>query len=251
MTPEPAPRSTLATTPSRRALLAAALGTAAGALLPRGTVAAAQSPSDGLTDLERQEPERLLAVVSRTRPVDPLDYVPPDLVRWRDGPYELRAEVAEHLGRLVDDAAAAGLGLRVISGFRSYRTQAETHASWVRRRGRRAAEAVSARPGHSEHQTGLAVDVDSTDGFCYLDACFGDTPEGRWVGRHAHRHGFVLSFPRGTRHRTGITYEPWHLRYVGPTAAGRMRRWGVALLADYVSAPHASAGLGTWLGGPP
>src|SRR5690606_12863057 len=94
-------------------------------------------PSDGLTDLERQEPERLLAVVSRTRPVDPLDYVPRDLVRWRDGPYELRAEVAEHLGRLVDDAAAAGLGLRVISGFRSYRTQAETHASWVRRRGRR------------------------------------------------------------------------------------------------------------------
>lgn len=71
------------------------------------------------------------------------------------------------------------------------------------------------------------------------------------MAAEGHRFGFVLSYPQGTRHRTGIAYEPWHLRYVGPRAAGRMRRWGVPLLADYVSVAHASAGIGGWLGGSP
>lgn len=233
-------------------MLAAALGAAAGAGLPWGATATAPpAGSSPLTGLERTEPGRLLAVVSKSQPVRPLDYVPPDLVPWRDSPYELRSEVAEHLAQLVEAAAGKGLELRVISGYRSYDTQAGTYEYWVRHYGRRAADASSARPGHSEHQTGLAVDLDGSSGDCYLEQCFGDSPEGRWVAAHGHRFGFILSYPPGTRHRTGFTYEPWHLRYVGPRAAGRMRRWSIALLSDYLSAPHTSAGLGGWLGGSP
>lgn len=191
----------------------------------------------------------MLALVGKRRPLRPQGYAPSDLVPWpEDAAYQLRAEVADQLAQLFAAAPAGGGGLRVISGYRSYQTQAETYASWVRGYGQASADATSARPGHSEHQTGLAVDLDTTRGECYLDACFAATTEGRWVARNAFRFGFVLSYPDGYRDRTGYTYEPWHIRYVGPQAARAMRRLGVVLLEDFVSPPYSAARLGWVLG---
>nr|WP_281496777.1 M15 family metallopeptidase [Ornithinimicrobium sp. F0845] len=160
----------------------------------------------------------------------------------------MRAEVRDQLEAMFGAADEDGLGLRVISGYRSFETQAGTYDYWVRHYGRAAADASSARPGHSEHQTGLAVDLDGTTGGCYLDPCFGDTDEGRWVAEHAHEFGFVLSYPQGSRAATGYTYEPWHVRYVGPQVAGDMDRRGIRLLSAYVGVPASSTRIGELLG---
>lgn len=232
----------------RAALTAAGLGVAAGAGVVTATSAtAAHRTSERLTDLERDEPERLLAVVSKTQPIDPLDYEPGDLVTFRDSDYQVRAEVADHLELMLDAAQDDGVSLVLISGYRSHQTQAEVYDYWVQRNGRRAADRISARPGHSEHQTGLAIDVDGGTGECYLDQCFGDTEAGRWLTAHAHDYGFIESYPDGAEHRTGFTYEPWHWRYVGPRAAGRMHRLDIALLEDYANPERAVAEIGLWL----
>jgi len=181
--------------------------------------------------------------VTKQRPVEPLRYLPPDLVTWKRSRHQVRAEVAEHLDAMFSAALRSDLRLRVVSGFRSYDTQADTHRYWAAHYGQAAADVTSARAGHSEHQTGLAVDLDvrGDAGRCYLDACFGATPEGRWTAAHAYRYGFLQSYPRGYRDRTGYVYEPWHLRYVGPRVAAEMRRRGVVLLADYLRQAHRVA----------
>lgn len=174
------------------------------------------------TDLERDEPDRLLTLVSRERAVWPADYAPDDLVTVDGGPYEVRAEVADQLDLLFAAAEEDGHDLTVISGYRSRQTQAGTHQDWVSRVGRERADRISARPGHSEHQLGLAVDV---GGAC-LYACFGDSEDGRWVAEHAHRFGFIVRYPRWGASVTGYDWEPWHLRYVGPRASLWMHRHG-------------------------
>lgn len=221
--------------PTRRAVL---LGALLGTVTPHGQgVWAADRPErEPLTALEREDRDHLLVVVTKTQPLTPKAYAPPDLVPWRDPAYEMRAEVAEHLEVLFEAAETEQLGLRVISGYRSYETQRGTYASWVGLHGLASAEATSARAGHSEHQTGLAVDLDSTRGKCYLDDCFGETAEGRWVAQNAYRFGFVLSYPKGYRDRTGYAYEPWHIRYVGPRTAGVMHDRGLVLLDEYLAA---------------
>jgi len=228
-------------------------------LLPHGLASAvlatllavsgsAAAGADDRTDLEREDPASLLVVVGKHRPISPLDYEPDDLTAWPGTDFWVREEVGEQLELLVAAAERDGHGLRVISGYRSYDTQAGTYDYWVRHYGRAAADASSARPGHSEHQTGLAVDLDSTTGECYLEPCFGDTDEGRWVAAHAHEFGFVLSYPEGSRALTGYTYEPWHVRYVGPQVAGDMHRRGIALLSTYLGVPASSARIGELLG---
>ena len=146
-------------------------------------------------------------------------------------------------------AAARGTSLKINSAYRSAAYQSQLYWSYVARDGRAVADTYSARPGHSEHQTGLAVDLAAPGGRCYLQRCFGDTPSGRWVARRAHVFGFVMSYPRGRRRDSGFAYEPWHFRYVGPQVAGRMRELGIQLLPDYLRAPYASAGLGLTIGG--
>ncbi len=228
---------------SRRSLMAAASAVLVPALSPG--VASTLGVSDlRFTGLERSDREHLLAVVTKGEALRPVDYAPPDLVQWRDSAYEMRAEVVEQLESLFAAADRDEVYLRVISGFRSYETQGETYRSWVRTLGRSAAQVSSARPGHSEHQTGLAVDLDGTDGECYLDPCFGKSAPGRWVATNAFRFGFVVSYPKGYQDRTGYVYEPWHIRYVGPSTAQAMHQSGVTLLQDYLSPQYAVARIG-------
>lgn len=197
---------------------------AAHPLLALGLLAAlASEPLTGVsalppTPLEQQEPERLYALVTRDRPVDPLRYVPDDLEPLPGDIYQARAEVVDRATALIDAAAEEGHLLVVTSGFRDHDTQAGTHEDWVRRSGAAAADRLSARPGHSEHQLGLAVDLAGTCAY----QCFGDTDEGRWVAQNAHRWGFIVRYPEGGEEVTGYAAEPWHLRYVGPRAAWAM-----------------------------
>lgn len=184
-----------------------------------------------LTALEQQEPERLYALVTREEPVDPLDYVPDDLEPLPGDFYQARAEVVEQLTALIEAAADEGHPLVVTSGFRDRDTQAGTYQDWVRRSGAAAADRLSARPGHSEHQLGLAVDLAGTCAY----QCFGDTDEGRWVAANAHRWGFIVRYPEGGEQVTGYAAEPWHLRYVGPRAAWAMHLRGEAYWDEFAT----------------
>lgn len=99
------------------------------------------------------------------------------------------------------------------SGFRSYATQAQLYQSYVNQEGQAAADRYSARPGYSEHQTGLAFDVIGTDG-----QLVEDSNAAQWLLEHAPDYGFVVRYPRGKESITGYMHEEWHLRYIGKEA---------------------------------
>jgi D-alanyl-D-alanine carboxypeptidase len=99
--------------------------------------------------------------------------------------------------------------------------------------GKAVADSQSARPGYSEHQTGLAVDVEPTSRKCEVEACFGDTPEGKWVAANAHKFGFIIRYPKNMQSVTGYIYEPWHIRYVGKELAGEMHKQNIATLEQF------------------
>lgn len=158
----------------------------------------------------------------------PADCVPPDLVAAGGGQL-LRAEAARALLEMYDEAAKEGHSLFSVSGYRSYQTQLQIYQNSVAQNGQEYTDRFSARPGHSEHQLGTAMDVSSPAVGGELVQEFGDTPEGRWVAANAHRFGFVISYPAGKEAITGYAYEPWHLRYVGKDVAPRVLASGVTL----------------------
>lgn len=156
----------------------------------------------------------------------PATFVPPDLTSLRDAGFDddrlIRAAVIPDLRALREAAAAAGVPVDVQSAYRSYAYQERTFAYWVDLQGYEAAVRVSARPGHSEHQLGTAIDLRALGGAAPWDLDdFGATPTGRWLIEHAHRFGFVMSYPNGAETRSCYAYEPWHWRWVGREFAAR------------------------------
>lgn len=121
------------------------------------------------------------------------------------------------------EAARSGVNLFIVSGFRSFSSQRSIYGGYVSREGVARADRHSARPGFSEHQSGLAIDVNS------VSQSFGSSREGRWVAANAHRFGFIVRYPQGKEHITGYMYEPWHLRFVGTEAARILVSRGLTL----------------------
>lgn len=111
--------------------------------------------------------------------------------------------------KLTAAAALEGLNIYFASGFRSYDYQSEIYNGYVSDYGQASADTFSARPGYSEHQSGLAIDVNS------IDDSFAGTPEAIWLAEHCYEYGFILRYPQGKQDITGYKYEPWHIRYVG------------------------------------
>lgn len=177
------------------------------------------------------DPRSIWVVVNKSHPIEPPDYRPEiALVRG----YQVAAPAAQPLRELLADSDARGLGFKIASAFRSYGYQQGVYASAVASRGRAEADRVSARPGHSEHQTGLAVDlVTPASPECDFDPCFADTRGGRWLAEHAWRHGFIVRYRPGTTAITGYSPEPWHLRFVGRALAAQLRRTHTATLEEF------------------
>lgn len=117
------------------------------------------------------------------------------------------------LTKLQEGARAAGYSAKLVSGYRSYYTQESIYNSYIKRWGQEYTDKVSARPGHSEHQTGLAFDVG------VLSSDYAYTPEGKWVTNNCAKYGFIIRYPKGKESITGYNYEPWHIRYVGVEVA--------------------------------
>ena len=114
------------------------------------------------------------------------------------------------------DMASLGMNIWIQSGYRSYSLQESLYNKYVNRDGKLAADTYSARPGYSEHQTGLAFDLNS------ISDEFQDTSEGKWVNENAWRYGFILRYPKSKESITGYKYESWHLRYVGEDLAAKL-----------------------------
>ncbi len=163
------------------------------------------------------QPESLWVITNKQRPL-PQTFEPADLTEPAGVPnpahHQLRAQAATALSALAADATNNGLPLSVVSGYRSFATQQQLYSAYVARDGQTLADTYSARPGHSEHQTGWAVDL-TGDGTCTLDTCFADTATGAWLAQNAARFGFVIRYPDGQDSVTGFMFEPWHLRFVG------------------------------------
>lgn len=170
-------------------------------------------------------------LVNKTHPLSP-DYVPLDLVLTKV-PFEeekflekklLRKMAASALEELFAHASRLGYSLVAISGYRSYQRQQEIFSTHVEKYGLEYASQVSAKPGCSEHQTGLAMDISLPSLSYKLLPDFGDTKEGQWLAKNACHFGFILRYPADKVHITGYTYEPWHFRYVGVPLATHLTK---------------------------
>lgn len=154
----------------------------------------------------------------------PSDYVPTDLVTVSDvsgvelrgsRTTQMRKEAADALAKLFDAADKDGVSLFCASGYRDYATQKDVYAQNVSQYGEEQADLVSAKPGQSEHQTGLVMDVTCEELGMDLQVSFYDTPEGQWIANNAQKYGFIIRFLKDKTDITGYSYEPWHIRYVG------------------------------------
>ncbi len=161
----------------------------------------------------------------------PADCEPSDLVQLPaeisfGGAQYLRREALDALLELFEAAREDGFILVVNSSYRSYDTQAQTYATWVRLNGQEYADRTSARPGHSEHQLGTTADIGARG--LFLEN-FAGTPEAAWLAANSWKYGFIVSYPEGKEHITGYAYEPWHIRYVGKDVAAEVHRSGLTL----------------------
>ena len=117
-------------------------------------------------------------------------------------------EANEALLQMQQAAKKEGLVLNLLSSYRSYNHQNSLYNNYVSKYGQLEADKISARAGHSEHQTGLSFDIGT------LTSNFGSTKEGLWLKNNSYKYGFIIRYPKNKTHITGYSYEPWHIRYL-------------------------------------
>lgn len=160
------------------------------------------------------------------------DYTPSDLVtltaKYNTGVNsKMRKVAADYFMKMSDAATLDNITIKNASGYRSYSYQVKLYNNYVERDGKKAADTYSARPGFSEHQTGLTSDINQ------IDNSFENTDAFRWLQKHAHEYGFILRFPKDKEDVTGYQYEPWHYRYVGVKAAKQIHDENLTLEEYY------------------
>lgn len=191
--------------------------------------------------MPHQDPTDTLILVNKNNkaPAVPVTLVKPDVQPTREAVSEniyMRPEAAAALEDLFEAAAQDGITLYATSGYRSYSTQKAIFERKLERMDEKQANASVAKPGYSEHQTGLAMDIEgeTTKGTGLTEA-FGESPEGIWTAEHCAEYGFIIRYPKEKTNVTGYIYEPWHLCYVGKEAAAEITELGVTF-EEYILA---------------
>ncbi|WP_370465013.1 M15 family metallopeptidase [Neobacillus kokaensis] len=185
-------------------------------------------------------PESIPVLVNKKNKL-PENYEPNDLVEpdiefifaEKSDKRKMRAQAAAAIEALFAGALEDGVKLLGVSAYRSHATQEILFHYYVSQDGYEAAQNYSAKPGTSEHETGLAIDVTGGDGSCAAEDCFGGSIEAEWLESHAADYGFIIRYPKGKEAITGYQYEPWHLRYVGKKIAGQIVERGITLEEYY------------------
>lgn len=191
-------------------------------------------------------PNSVTVMVNKMRPL-PADHKAEDLyapnVPLRQSAdaenMQVRRIMENDLNALSAAASQAGVPVTIGSAYRSAATQTTLYNGYVAASGQAFADLTSARPGYSEHQTGLAIDFMGAHG-CFLEKCFADTPEGSWLATNAHRYGFVLRYPLNKTDITGYDFEPWHFRYIGTEPAAEVYEKGLTLEEYFQTGPAAT-----------
>lgn len=160
------------------------------------------------------------------------DYEPDDLItltsKYNTGVNsKMRKEAAERFMKMSDAATLDNITIKNASGYRSYKYQVNLYNNYVERDGKKAADTYSARPGFSEHQTGLTSDINQ------IDNSFENTDAFKWLQENAYKYGFILRFPKDKEDVTGYQYEPWHYRYVGEYVAEKIHDENLTLEEYY------------------
>lgn len=208
---------------------------------PTGTTA----PPASATGYDITSLDSVTILVNKSTPLTDQNYEPDDLVRLTSigvpstNDHSLRREAAEAIRTMFQDAAKAGHDLDMTSGFRDRELQQQLYDQYVDDLGAEGANATSARPGYSEHQTGLAADISAEEQGCVLEACFGETEAGKWLAENSWKYGFILRYPEGETGVTGYEYEPWHFRYVGVDVATKYHESGATTYEDFLGVPAA------------
>ena len=193
------------------------------------------------------DPTSIWVVANKHHPLQPKTYAPSDLITPDvplrltngDAEMEMRRVAGDALKEMFAAAEKEGLKLQISSGYRSYNYQVNLYNHYVAVQGKAVADSQSARPGYSEHQTGLAVDVEPTSRNCEIEECFADTPEGKWVAANAYKYGFIIRYPKNMQHITGYIYEPWHIRYIGKALSTEMHKENIATLEQFFDLDNA------------
>lgn len=180
-----------------------------------------------------KDPNALLVICNKYYQL-PSDFTPEGLKSVPDGyfvadgkSYQLKQNALDAFISMSDAAKQEGLSLRIISAYRSNSYQANLYQKYKNNNGQTAADRFSARPGHSEHETGLAIDIND------VAQAFENTEEFTWLGKNAHKYGYVLRYPEGMENVTGYMYEPWHYRYLGIEVATQLKNSGLTYDAYY------------------
>ncbi|WP_256041480.1 M15 family metallopeptidase [Cryobacterium sp. SO1] len=189
------------------------------------------------------DPNSIWVVVDKLRPLNPTDYTPDDLVDvpipFANAP-QLRREASDAVVALFAAfTAETGLALQSQSAYRGFDAQTRIYKNDVANLGQVGADLSTARPGTSEHQTGLTIDISAQPGECSLSACFADTRHGQWLAVNAWRFGFLLRYPADKTPVTGYEFEPWHFRYIGIDLATEMHNTGFSTLEEFFGLPAA------------
>ena len=165
-----------------------------------------------------ENPDDLLVLVNKNHKLYE-DFIPNNLeminLNYAVGKKFLRSDAKASFEKLCEDAKKIGYDIKAESTYRDYDYQEKLYSNYVKEYGKDYADKCSARPGHSEHQTGLAVDVRGSVSD-YND--FEKTKEFIWMRDNAYQYGFILRYPQDKEHITGFKYEPWHYRYIGEYA---------------------------------
>lgn len=222
-------------------LIAATVGTLTGCGGQKTAVNGSESttgagqtePSAVQTQEETTKDPSVVAVTAKgfaIRQIDGITYVNGILIANKTyglpesfAPGDLTDEVKQAFTVLQQAAAKEGLNLYISSGYRSYTRQNNIYNNYVKQDGKAKADTYSARAGYSEHQTGLCFDLNT------IDDSFANTPESKWLEKHAQEYGFIIRYPKGKENVTGYQYEPWHLRYLGVDLATSVYESGLCL----------------------
>lgn len=195
-------------------------------------------------DMTRTDGYRVL--INKDYPL-PADYAPDDLVvpdilfsiNYYSDKKLMRQNAAWALEEMFAASEGCGLSLTAISGYRSYERQNQIYQQNLVTAGEEHTGLYSAKPGYSEHQSGLSIDVSAPSADYHLEEDFAETPEGKWLDENCWKYGFIIRYPKGKSEITGYAYEPWHIRFVGKKLASYLYKNGITLEEYYGYVPSA------------
>lgn len=180
-----------------------------------------------------KNPDSLMVLVNKLNRLQS-NYVPHDLeqisLNYATNNKFLRKEAKENFEKLSSDAKKIGYSIIAVSAYRDYDYQENLFNNYVKEKGENYALKCSAKAGHSEHQTGLSVDVMGSNND--YDQ-FEKSKEFDWMKNNSYKYGFILRYPKGKEYITGFKYEPWHYRYVGKDIASIIYTEGITLEEYY------------------